>query len=106
MFGFMYLTGIDVTFITVLTAPLIIGIGVDGIIHMVHASSKGNTLELSKTIKSVTMSSLTSIVAFISFGFAEGKLLKSFGLSLAFGVFLAWIVAIFIVPVLPWRKEK
>lgn len=106
MFGFMYLVGIDVTFITVLTAPLIIGIGVDGIIHMVHASSSDNPNELSKTIKSVTMSSVTSIIAFISFGFAEGKLLKSFGLSLASGVFLAWIVAIFIVPVLPWRKEK
>ncbi|ACR79115.1 exporter of the RND superfamily protein-like protein [Kosmotoga olearia TBF 19.5.1] len=106
MFGIMNLIGIKTTFITIITAPLIIGIGVDSLVHMIHSSTTYNLFEAGRTLKSVTMSSATTMLAFFSFSLAEGRLLRNFGLTLTVGVFLALLVAAFAIPVLPWNKER
>ncbi|AKI97617.1 efflux RND transporter permease subunit [Kosmotoga pacifica] len=105
MFGLMELLGIDTTFITIISAPLIIGIGVDSLVHMIHSSTVKNTYETARTLKSVAMSSATTILAFFSFAFAQGRLLRDFGLSMAAGVFVALVVATMAVPVLPWKEK-
>jgi len=106
MFGLMEISGIETTFITVISAPLIIGIGVDALVYVVHSSGKRDEKELARTLKSITMSSATTMLAFFSFAFAEGKLLSSFGLSLASGVLMSLVVATFLVPVLPWNSKE
>ena len=105
MFGLMEVLGVDTTFITIISAPLIIGIGVDSLVHMIHSSSSRNLYEMARTLKSVSMSSATTILAFSSFAFAQGKLLRDFGLSMAAGVFVALVVAAMAVPVLPWKEK-
>ncbi|MDD4479730.1 MAG: RND transporter, partial [Mesotoga sp.] len=100
------ISGIETTFITVISAPLIIGIGVDALVYVVHSSGKRDEKELARTLKSITMSSATTMLAFFSFAFAEGKLLSSFGLSLASGVLMSLVVATFLVPVLPWNSKE
>ncbi len=106
MFGLMEILGIETSFITIVSAPLIIGIGVDSLVHMVHGSEKKNPVEAARTLKSVSMSSLTTMFAFFSFVFAQGRLLRQFGLGLASGVFISLIVASFLVPVLPWSEKR
>ncbi|CCU83821.1 MAG: MMPL family transporter [Thermotogae bacterium] len=106
MFGLMELLGVDTTFVTVISAPLIIGIGVDGLVYVMHSSKRKGNSELSKTLKSVTMSSATTMLTFFSFVFAKGKLLSAFGISLGVGVLAALIVATFLVPVLPWNSRE
>jgi len=106
MFGLMELMGIETTFVTVISAPLIIGIGVDALVYVIHSSREKKNSELARTFKSITMSSATTMLTFFSFVFARGKLLSTFGISLGFGVLAALVVATFLVPVLPWNSKK
>ncbi len=106
MFGLMELMGIETTFITVISAPLIIGIGVDSLVYVIYSSTDKKNTELARTFKSITMSSATTMLTFFSFIFARGKLLSTFGISLGFGVLAALVVATFLVPVLPWNSKK
>jgi len=106
MFGLMELMGIETTFVTVISAPLIIGIGVDSLVYVIHSSRDKKNAELARTFKSITMSSATTMLTFFSFIFARGKLLSTFGISLGFGVLAALVVATFLVPVLPWNSKK
>lgn len=106
MFGLMELMGIETTFVTVISAPLIIGIGVDSLVYVIHSSREKKNTELARTFKSITMSSATTMLTFFSFIFARGKLLSTFGVSLGFGVLVALVVATFLVPVLPWNSKK
>jgi len=106
MFGLMELIGIETTFVTVISAPLIIGIGVDSLVYVIYSSMDKKNSELARTFKSITMSSATTMLTFFSFIFAKGKLLSTFGISLGFGVLAALVVATFLVPVLPWNSKK
>jgi len=106
MFGLMELMGIETTFVTVISAPLIIGIGVDSLVYVIYSSRDKKNTELARTFKSITMSSATTMLTFFSFIFARGKLLSTFGISLGFGVLAALVVATFLVPVLPWNSKK
>jgi len=106
MFGLMELMGIETTFVTVISAPLIIGIGVDSLVYVIYSSRDKKNAELARTFKSITMSSATTMLTFFSFIFARGKLLSTFGISLGFGVLAALVVATFLVPVLPWNSKK
>lgn len=106
MFGFMEVMGIETSFVTIISAPLILGIGVDGMVHMIHGASRDKRYESARTLKSVTMSAVTTMLAFMSFGLAQGRLLRSFGITLAGGVLISLIVATFAVPVIPWKKLK
>ncbi|MFO7882452.1 MAG: MMPL family transporter [Kosmotogaceae bacterium] len=106
MFGAMEIMGIETTFVTIISAPLILGIGVDGMVHMIHGASRVKRYESARTLKSVTMSAATTMLAFMSFGLAQGRLLRYFGFSLSAGVLISLIVATFAVPVIPWKKLK
>lgn len=106
MFGLMEVMGIETTFVTVISAPLIIGIGVDSLVYVIHSSRNKRNTELARTFKSITMSSATTMLTFFSFIFARGKLLSTFGISLGFGVLASLVVATFLVPVLPWNSKK
>jgi multidrug efflux pump subunit AcrB len=46
------------------------------------------------------------MLAFMSFGLAQGRLLRYFGMSLSGGVLISLIVATFAVPVIPWKRLK
>jgi len=95
-FGIGSVFEIHATFMTLLLIPILVGTGVDGLIHMKHASKTSDSLQLARTLKSVTFCTFTTVVAFGSFAFAEGKLLQEFGILMAVGLVSAWLITVFV----------
>ncbi len=94
-FGVAYFQGIHATFMTLLVIPIMLGIGVDGMVHLYH-TEKLHSEELCRTEEAVTISMLTTIAAFGSFAVAQGQLLKNFGINVAIGLFITMITSFFI----------
>ncbi|HIP92706.1 MAG TPA: hypothetical protein EYH25_04585, partial [Thermotoga sp.] len=61
--GVAYLNDIRVSFMTLLMVPILVGIGVDSMIHIFH-SVKANKEVLLRTEKAIILSILTTIIAF------------------------------------------
>ncbi len=95
-FGIGFLMGVHTTFMTLLLIPILVGTGVDGLIHMQHVSKIKEANGLSRTLKSVTFCTFTTVVAFGSFSLSQGKLLKEFGILMGVGLLVTWLVTIFI----------
>lgn len=102
-FGVGYFIGIEATFVTMLTFPLIFGIGVDGYIHIFHAIDE-DKVHYWHTLKSVTLSFLTSILTFASFQVSRGDLLKQFSLNMIISIGLIWAFTVLMIPA--FRKKE
>jgi predicted RND superfamily exporter protein len=85
MFGVGALFNIRTTFMTLLSIPLLLGLGVDSLIHMRHAVLKNDETHTYRTFKSVFLSIATTIAAFGSFSTAQGQLLREFGILMGIG---------------------
>lgn len=95
-FGIGSLMDVHTTFMTLLLIPILVGTGVDGLIHMYHASKLRDANGFVRTLKSVTYCTFTTVVAFGSFSLAEGKLLKEFGILMGIGLSTIWLITIFV----------
>ncbi|RAO99383.1 hypothetical protein PW5551_04410 [Petrotoga sp. 9PW.55.5.1] len=97
-FGVSYLIGIRATFVTVLTFPLIFGIGIDGFLHLYHTFSE-NKMNFWNSLKSITFSLITTTLSFLSFQVSRGDLLKEFSLTMSMSLGFTWLFTtiIFIV---------
>ncbi|KAF2957484.1 RND transporter [Thermotoga sp. Ku-13t] len=91
-FGVGIIFGIHATFMTLLSLPLLLGLGVDGLIHMRHAILRQDESHTYRTFKSVFLSSVTTIVAFGSFSVAQGELLREFGILMSIGFVVCFLV--------------
>ena len=89
-FGVSYLIGIRATFVTVLTFPLIFGIGIDGFLHLYHTFSNNKT-NFWNILKSITFSLSTTTLSFLSFQFSRGELLKEFSLTMSMSLGFTWL---------------
>lgn len=96
-FGIGFTTKVHTTFMTLLLIPILVGTGVDGLIHMYHTSKLGDAEGLARTLKSITFCTLTTVAAFGSFSLAEGKLLREFGILMGIGLSISWLLTIFVV---------
>ncbi len=103
--GISYFNGIRVSFMTLLIIPILVGIGVDGMIHIFHSVRKSREVLL-RTEKAVTLSILTTIIAFGSFTLSKGQLLREFGIVITIGLTSCWIFTMFVfLPLLErWGK--
>ena len=98
--GVAYLNDIRVSFMTLLMVPILVGIGVDSMIHIFH-SVKANKEVLLRTEKAIILSILTTIIAFGSFALAKGQLLKEFGVVVTIGLISCWSFTMFVfLPIL------
>ncbi|MCD6450218.1 MAG: RND transporter, partial [Thermotogaceae bacterium] len=105
-FGVVSFMGIHVSFMTLLMVPIMIGIGIDGMIHIYHTVQTEKE-SIIQTEKAVSISLLTTIIAFGSFALAKGGLLKEFGICVSIGLFLSLILPLFVfLPMIERRKEK
>ncbi len=95
-FGIGRLAGIRASFLTLLILPILAGIGVDGFVHIIFAMEEKDRMVISKTLQSITSSSLTTIVAFGSFALAQGRLLREFGILMSVGMFVTWIMILYL----------
>jgi uncharacterized protein len=90
--GMMALFGVQFNMANLLFVPLIIGIGIDNGVHIVHrfrATEKheGEGVPLAKsTAKAITLSALTTIVGFGSLMISSHRGIYSLGLLVALGV--------------------
>ena len=101
MVGLMYIFEIQFTFGNGISLPLIIGIGVDSGVHLVHAWREHgqNVREAVRTSgKAITISSFTTIIAFGSMYLARYDGLRSLGIVLVIGVLSCLIATLFVLP--------
>lgn len=102
MVGAMKLAGLQFTLLNVLGLPLILGIGIDDGVHILHRyrlEGAGNLKEIfTSTGKAVLLTSLTTMLAFGSLVFATYRGLGSLGSALFIGVGTCFLATIILLP--------
>jgi len=102
MVGFMHLIGMQLNMMNVIGLPLIIGIGIDDGVHIMHrwmheGNGKIRTI-FSRTGKAIFLTSLTTMFAFGSLVFSVFRGWASFGAALSLGVGACFLTTVIILP--------
>ncbi len=100
MFGILALTGEPLNPANLIVLPLILGIGVDDGVHVVHdfRMQKQDYKISSSIINGIVLTSLTSMIGFGSMMFAAHRGLSSFGYVLVVGVASCLFVSLVPLP--------
>ena len=102
MVGTMELAGLMPTFMNMMAIPLIIGIGVDDGVHIVHRYKvEGNGAHhtvFASTGRAVLLTSLTTMLGFGSLYFATMRSLGSLGSALFIGVGACFVASVLVIP--------
>ncbi|MFC1560217.1 RND family transporter [Candidatus Margulisiibacteriota bacterium] len=98
--GIMGWLRINFNFVNIMALPLIIGIGVDDGVHIIHRYLIEKRVEpaVRSTGRAITLTTLTTCAAFGSFLLASYRGFISFAFLLVMGIALAYIVTLFLVP--------
>ncbi|NOZ07242.1 MAG: MMPL family transporter [FCB group bacterium] len=108
MVGFMQLSGLQFTMVNVMAIPLIIGIGIDDGVHILHRYRIEQDLKtvFRSTGKAVLLTSLTTMMGFGSLWFATYRGLGSMGIALFIGVGSCFLASVIIIPVILGMGRK
>ncbi len=110
MVGIMGLTGMQLTLLNIMAIPLIIGIGIDDGVHLIHRyhhEGEGAIFTVfSSTGKAIIITSLTTMLAFGSLIFAVYRGFGSLGSALFLGVGTCLLASLFVLPALLAMVEK
>ncbi|WP_417382597.1 MMPL family transporter [Gimesia sp.] len=109
MFGILAMTSIDLNPANLIVLPLILGIGVDDGVHVVHdfRMKKGPYKTSPSTINAIVMTSLTSMIGFGSMMVATHRGLYSVGLVLVIGVACCLFISLVTLPaLLTWISNR
>ena len=110
MVGIMNLSGMLLNFMTMMGLPLIIGIGIDDGVHIMHRwqnEGKGKIkIIFSSTGKAILLTSLTTMLAFGSMMFSVFPAWVWFGQSLFIGVAACFLTTVIILPGIIGLIEK
>ena len=102
MVGFMNLVGMKLNMMNVIGLPLIIGIGIDDGVHIIHrwqTEGRGKIKEVfSSTGKGILLTSLTTMLAFGSMVFSVFPAWGMFGMALFIGVGMCFITTVLVIP--------
>ncbi|MCA9028771.1 MAG: MMPL family transporter, partial [Planctomycetaceae bacterium] len=100
MFGILGLCGVDLNPANLIVLPLILGIGVDDGVHVIHdfRMQHGPYHTASSTINAIMLTSLTSMIGFGSMLVAAHRGLASLGLVLVIGVGSCLFVSLVTLP--------
>lgn len=100
--GLMRVLGLNFNLANLVAIPLILGVGIDNGVHMVHRfrleGHAGITTLLSHTGRAILVASLTTMVGFGSLGLAAHRGMASLGILLLLGVGASMIAAIAVLP--------
>jgi len=100
--GLMALSGTDLNFANIIALPLILGIGVDNGIHIVHRYRKALTQPVSiletSTARAIFFSTLTTICSFGNLAVSPHVGMASMGKLLTMGISMALLTAILVIP--------
>jgi len=102
MVGLMKLTGMQLTIVNVMGLPMIIGIGIDYGVHVVHrwrieGSNKVNKI-FASTGKAILLSAITTMLAFGSLIFSIWRGFGSLGGAMFIGVGACFLSTVIILP--------
>jgi len=100
MFGVMGLCGIDLNPANMIVLPLVIGIGVDGGVHVVHdyLAQSGRYAISGSVFRAILLNSLTTMVGFGSMMVAHHRGIHSLGLVLILGVASCLVASLVLLP--------
>jgi uncharacterized protein len=97
----MVLLGVPLNFANVIALPLLLGVGVDNGIHMMHRARRlaaDEPLYGSSTTRAVVISALTTIASFGNLALSPHPGTASMGLVLSLGLVLTLAVTLLVVP--------
>ncbi|MFP4520698.1 MAG: efflux RND transporter permease subunit [Fibrobacterota bacterium] len=110
MFGLMYIFGVKLSMMNFIALPLIIGIGIDDGVHMLHRyriEGPGSVpIVLKYTGRATLLTSLTTMIGFGSMGLASHKGIAVLGQTLFFGVGSCFLSSAFMLPAILTIMEK
>ena len=102
MMGIMNILGLKLNMMNIMVIPLIIGIGIDDGIHIMHRYIIEKDLDVvfKSTGKAILLTTLTTMLAFGSLWFSTYRGLGSLGISLFIGAATCFLATLFIVPLI------
>lgn len=105
MLGLMYVFRMKYNYMNLITAPIILGIGIDDGVHALHryGEQSGKGVErVSDSFrfvgKAILLTSITTMIGFGSVGFYEMRGMASFGQVLFMGVGACFLATILVLP--------
>ncbi|MBT3223784.1 MAG: MMPL family transporter, partial [Proteobacteria bacterium] len=108
--GCMTLLEIDINIANVIAIPLILGIGIDNGVHVIHRyrlEGEGQIETVLNTVgRSIMLTSLTTIAAFGTFAFGLYRGLSTMGVILGLGIAICFILSTILLPALFRPLEK
>jgi predicted RND superfamily exporter protein len=108
MLGAMKVAGIRLNYVNAFVATMILGVGIDYSIHLVHrfTLSQGRVeVGLLETGKAVVIAALTNIAGFGTLTLASYPAMRSFGIVALFGSITCLFTALTVVPAIMGREE-
>jgi len=106
----MALLGAPFNFANVIVLPMLVGMGVDNGVHLVHRHrTRPDEIEVlaSSTARAVVVSALTTIMTFGSMAFASHRGIAAIGQLLTLGVFLTLVSYVVVLPaILEWDDRR
>lgn len=109
-FGALGLLGIPFTFLMVAVVPLLLGVGIDDALHLLHryeeerckgrAGAEAMRIALCRTGRALFLTTLTTTAGFAALFFAPSPPLRAFGLLAAVAMVSAFVVTVALVPAL------
>ncbi|MDZ7724841.1 MAG: MMPL family transporter [candidate division KSB1 bacterium] len=111
MVGFMVLTGQQFTVMNVMGLPMILGIGIDDGVHLIHRwlhEGKGRLYTVfASTGKAILLTSLTTMLAFGSLVFSVWRGFAQLGAALTVGVAACFLTSVVMLSgILGWIEKR
>ena len=108
MLGGMALLGFRLNFFNIFVITMIIGIGVDYGVHLLHRwyESGGDRTELAETAKAIAVAALTTVVGFGSLVLSHYPGLRSVGAAAILGAVATAVLGMTLLPALLNMREK
>ncbi|MFQ5700285.1 MAG: MMPL family transporter, partial [Acidobacteriota bacterium] len=104
MLGLMVLIGLEFNLANLIAIPLVLGIGMDNGVHMVHRfvqeGKDGMQVVLQHTGRAILVSSLTTMIGFGSMTLASHRGMSSFGAILFLGIGSVLVTSTLLLPCL------
>jgi hypothetical protein len=107
----MVVFGISFNFANIIVIPLLLGIGVDSGIHLVHRADVDADGEVhvlgTTTARAIFYSAATTSASFGALGFSAHRGISSLGIMLVVGLFFMLVCTLVVLPALiHWQRAR
>lgn len=110
MLGSVHLFNMHLHYINIICMPMIIGIGVDSAIHLIHRYYENNARDLRRAVthtgRAVVITSMTTLVGFGTLALANFRGIRELGIFTLIGVGFTLLATILTLPAILKLSEK